>query len=259
MRTILLALLATSAISLSSPSPAHSQERAVSGSDQPAPPTSTSRYSATRSRSQQDCPTSWCAPGFELTLLDDQSRTILPGRMSGYTHLRVDSSVSSVVMKNDRPHRVMVLFSVNHKNPLDGGRAVQSSPGYVIPARSELVVEKTSLPGEAWFSSHWPQSGHMQINLHNETASRPIDGGPPPHAPAQAREYITDDRGKRFWVPPHDFVFRHDSKDLSPSATIYMTYNVLPRPTSQAKVEQQAAPGLSASGSANTPSPSSTP
>ena len=239
MRTILLAVLAGVVVLPLFQSPARSQELAsevsvvVSENEattyliSPANASPTlSRYSTKKAHSQRNCSVAWCAPNFQLSLIDSEGQSLVPGRLSGYTHLRVNQDISSVVLKNDHPHRVMVLFSINSKNPLDGKRTIQSSQGYVVPAQSELVVDKTSLPGVFWFSDDWPQQGHIHINVHAETHTRPIDGGPPPHAPAYARDYITDEKGKRFWVPPHDFVFRHAQKDFSPSAKIYMTYDI---------------------------------
>lgn len=191
----------------------------------PAPSAAFTDYTPRRGYTQQDCPVLWCADRVSISLLDGKNNNFIPGTKSGYLHLRVQRQPKAVLLVNDRPHRVMFLFSINGKNPVDGKKAVMSSRGYIVPARSELLVEATKLEDQAWFSPSWPREGRISINVYNETATRPIDGGPPPLAPPEARQYLVEN-GKRYWVPPHDFPFRYAGGRVVPASTLFLTYDI---------------------------------
>lgn len=191
----------------------------------PRPVSSFNDYTPRRGPLQQNCPMLWCAPNFYVALIDNNDQNLIPGVKSGYTHLKVDRQPKGFLLHNDRPHRVMVLFSVNQRNPVDGKKAVMASRGYIVPARSGMLVELTKLEGSTWFAPSWPQEGRININVYNETPVRPMDGGPPPLAPPEAREYLVEN-GKRYWVPPTNFPFRYDRGEITPAATLFLTYDI---------------------------------
>lgn len=220
---VLAALLGITALPSSASSAFLELSDAIPDQEQP---TTYSDYSPRRPLRGADCHVLWCAPGVEVSLLDELGRDFQPGMKKGYAHLRVDRRPTKVIVRNAHPYRVMVLFSVNHKNPLDGKKAMMASRGYVIPARGELAIDQVKIGNGSWFGSSWSQEGQITIHIHHETPYRPVEGGPPPHAPVDARTYIVEN-GKRYWVPPSWFPFRYlDAKRILPQEKMYLTYDI---------------------------------
>ena len=180
---------------------------------------------------QPDCPVSWCAKGVDLTveIQDDQGASFVPVMRSGYGYLATDKAhpPRRLVFNNNSFTRVMVLFSINGKNPLDGGKAILKSKGYVVPARGQLEVSSTALPGKEWFSAQWPASGNMHISVFKESSNRPIPGTNDHEPPPEAVEYLKDPTGRSHWVPPQGFPFRHDGRRLEPVSSTYWSYEII--------------------------------
>ena len=180
---------------------------------------------------QPDCPVSWCAPSLGLTLeiQDSQGASLVPVMRSGYGYLATEgqSPPARLVFNNNGYTRVMVLFSINGLNPLDGRKAVLMSKGYVVPARGQLEVSSTELPGSQWFSGQWPATGNLHIGVFKESSNRPIPGTNDHDPPPDAVEYLKDPSGKSHWLPPAGFPFRHDGRRLEQAASTYWTYEIL--------------------------------
>jgi hypothetical protein len=170
------------------------------------------------------CAATWCTKEFELRWNTDDGQVVVPVHQAGWPHLAIGRTVSSVTLVNHAYTRVMVLFSVNGLNPDTGKPALRNSRGYLVPARGQLEVPATHLAGQAWFSPQWSATGNIQVNVYPDRAARPVLGGEFHQAPPEANDYLVDPAGRRYWVAPAGFPFRHANPALEPRAKVYMTY-----------------------------------
>lgn len=174
---------------------------------------------------QPDCPVTWCAKELELTILEQSGSPLVPIVEGGYGMLAV-SPGAQLLFTNRGYSRVMVLFSVNGLNPLDGKPALRKSMGYVVPAQGQLKIDSSTLPGGQWFSGQWPTDGYVNINMYRENPRRPISGTNDHEPPAHAMDFLTDSQGNRYWQPPTGFPFRHVNRNLDPAASTYWKYRI---------------------------------
>lgn len=160
-----------------------------------------------------------------MSIVDQDGNFLVPTIERGYGMLAATPG-AKLVFTNRGYARVMVLFSINGLNPMDGKPALRSSKGYVVPARGQLEVDSSTLPGGQWFSSQWPADGFVNINMYRETPHRPTLGTNDPEPPSGAMDFLTDSRGNRYWQPPAGFPFRHTNRSLDPTDSTYWKYRI---------------------------------